>query len=252
MRRHVGLSYAALVVLFAVSCFQYAVQPIPLSEAARRPGVSRSFTGGLSAGTGMLYSHYTVVWWDYIGMHSWDETRCDRFTAGKGVVSIEAGTDRLKGVGHLGLGLARMTDTFWHPNPRGLHNPAGVSRWAFPVEWSAGLKIGTGTGSALRLTLGSDYCLFVPDKNVNDPLLPLPSADAFFLQDFGSRWTAGVGIGSRGLQLNASHHLPFNKSLSGNIAANLLYYGRPARWTRSEPRIERPIALQAGISLGAN
>jgi len=248
VRRHVGLLLSALVVLFAASCFQYAVQPMPLSEAARRPGDSASVAGGLCAVTGMLYSDYTVAYWDY-GLRG--EVRCDRFAAVEGAVTIEGGTDRLKGVGLLGFGMAQMTDTFWHANRGHWGNPAGVSRRAYPFETSSGCKIGIGKESALRLTLGTGFCFFARDPTVDDFLLPLLSADVFFLQDFGSRWTAGAGVGLRGLQLNAVHHMPLNKDLGGNIAANLLYYGWPVRWSRREPRITQPIALLIGITLGS-
>jgi hypothetical protein len=247
VRRHVGLLLSALVVFFTASCWQYAVQPMPLSEAARRPGDSASVAGGLYAGTGMLYSDYTVA---VLGEGLFGETRCDRFAATDGVITWEVGRDRLKLVSLLGLGLAQMTDTFWHANRSYWGNPAGVSRRAYPFEMSSGCKIGIGRESALRLTLGTGFCFFVHDSAVDGFLLPLLSADAFFLQDVGPRWTAGAGIGLRGLQLNAVHHMPLSKDLGGNIAANLLYYGWPVRWSSQEPRITRPIALLIGITLG--
>jgi hypothetical protein len=241
--------YSALVVLFTASCWQYAVQPMPLSEAARRPDDSVRVVGGLCVGTGMLYSTYTVATWEH-GLFG--EVRCDRFAAAQGAISIERGKDRLKLVSTLGLGLAQMTDTFWHANPYYWHNPAAVSRRAYPFDGSVGCKIGIGKESALRLTFGEAFCFFASDSGVDDFLVPLPSADAFFLQDFGPRWTAGAGIGLRGLQFNLVHRVSLRKGLTGNASANLLYYGWPVRWSRAEPRIAQPIALQAGITLGSS
>lgn len=249
LRCRVGLLVSTLVVFFMASCtWQYAVRPIPLSEAARRPDATQSVVGGLNVGTGMLYSDYSPGGW---GM-DYAEIRCDRFTAGEGVIAIEAGEDRLKLVSLLSFGLAQMTDTFWHPNPYYQHNPAGVSKRAYPFEASTGCKIGIGKESALRLTVSMDFCFFVHSSTVDDLLPPIPSADAFFLQDFGSRWTAGAGVGLRGLQLNTVYHVPIRKGLAGNVSANLLYYGWPRRWSSQEPRITQPIALMIGITLGSN
>jgi len=236
-------------MLFTASCWQYAVQPIPLSEAARRPDDSVSVNGGLYAGTGMLYSLYTEAYWDY-GLFG--EVRCDRFAAAEGVVTWEVGRDRLKLVSLLGLGLAQMTDTFWHANRGHWGNPAGVSRRAYPFETSLGCKIGIGKESALRFALGTGFCFFASDSTVETFLLPLPSIDAFLLQDFGPRWTVGAGVGSRGLQLNAVHRVPLRRGLAGNVSANLLYYGWPVPWSRPEPRIAQPVALLIGIAMGSN
>lgn len=246
MKRRVGLVLSAVVVLFTASCFQYAVRPMPLYEAARRPEATGSAVAGLNVGTGVLRSEYTEVYWEgVIG-----EGRRDRFTAAEGVVALDVGSGRWSVVGHLGFGLAQMTDTFWHPS--GMDNPAGVSRRAFPFQWSGGGKVRIGEASALRLTIGTDFCFFVSRPGLGGPLLPLPSADAFFLQDFGSVFTTGVGVGLRGLQFNGVCHVPIGKDLIANASANLLYYGWPVRWSGAESRITRPIALLAGISVGTN
>ena len=249
MKRRTALFFSALVVTFTASCWQSAVQPIPLSEGACRPGDSVSVAAGLCAGTGMLYSLYTVAYWEY-GLRG--ETRCDRYTAAEGTFRFEAGKGRLKLVSSGSFGFARMTDTFWHTNDYYWHNPAGVSRRAYPLELSAGCKICIGRTSALRLTTGGAFCFFDGDTAIEDFLLPLMSADAIVLQDFGPCWTAGAGIGLRGLQLGAAHHLPFRKGLAGHVGANLLYYGWPIRWAGAEPRVALPLALQMGITVGSN
>jgi hypothetical protein len=249
LRRPVGLLPCAFAVLFTASCWQYAARPTPLSEAARHPDDTVSVAGGLNGGTGMLFSQYSVVTWEH---GAFAKSRCDRFAAGEGVCILEGGRDRLKGIFILGLGLARMTDSSWHLNDRFRGNPAGISRTAFPFLLSSGCKIAVGNEAALRLTLGWDFCFFVPDSTVKNPLVPLPSADVFYLQDIGPRWTAGAGIGLRGLQLNAVHHLPLGRGLGGNIAANVLYYGWPIRWSAREPMIEVPVAAMMGITVGRN